>query len=176
MDFFKAIQIQALRDVIKKPGDYNIRYVHRWYSKTFHTPLYLVEDLPVDEILRAYFEELYEEMDEGRIEDEKRKLTETDAERAIRVKKEEEDLYQDALFAEKVSKQEAERKDAKLQSQPKNQQQLSNFQSGPKLVESTIDAGAITDQEPVIQMKFLSETEFEKIITDYDAMQQPEKK
>ena len=36
----------------------------RWYSKTFSTPLATVEDLPVEDVLAVYYEEIYEEMDE----------------------------------------------------------------------------------------------------------------
>lgn len=57
----------------------------RWYSKTFHTPLHVVEwDVPLDDILQAWFESEYEGLSEDGRVDEARRLTETPEERAER--------------------------------------------------------------------------------------------
>lgn len=77
----RAIRIQALRDVLKEPEEYQFRAVFRWYSKTFHTPLHLVERLPLEDVLQAYYEEQFEEMEEPELHHEIDELTQTDEER-----------------------------------------------------------------------------------------------
>ncbi len=48
---------------VKKPdSEYNRRFIHRWYSRTFHTPLHDVMGLDPEDVLVAYFESNYEEM------------------------------------------------------------------------------------------------------------------
>lgn len=76
MDLFTAIQVQAIRDVlafrrdtkVREDSQYPLRRIFRWYSKTFHTPLHEVGDLPMEDVMRAYWEEHFEEMDEERLE------------------------------------------------------------------------------------------------------------
>jgi hypothetical protein len=57
------IRTIALRDVLEEDDpEYQRRYVQRWYAKRFATPLHFVADLPEDDVVRAYWEERYEEM------------------------------------------------------------------------------------------------------------------
>jgi len=61
----KELKEIALANVVDPTSEYLFRYVCRWYSKTFHTPLHVViTELPLSEVLLAYFEEGYEMMDE----------------------------------------------------------------------------------------------------------------
>lgn len=61
----KELKEIALANVSDPTTEYFYRYVCRWYSKTFHTPLHVVfTDIPPSDILLAYFEEGYETMDE----------------------------------------------------------------------------------------------------------------
>lgn len=62
-DLLRAIRRQALVDVHRgtDPG-YVLRYVFRWYSEKFHTPLHEVDDLPMEDVFRAFYEVRYEEM------------------------------------------------------------------------------------------------------------------
>ena len=41
--------------------EYQLRRVFRAYSEKFHTPLHVVEELPIEYVLLHYFEALYEE-------------------------------------------------------------------------------------------------------------------
>lgn len=79
----RALKVAALRDVLKQEGDYQMRSVFRWYSKVFHTPLHLVDSLPIEDILRAYYEEHYESLDEGELQGELYELTRTDEEAQV---------------------------------------------------------------------------------------------
>lgn len=75
---FDSIRLIALRDALapeeKKSIDYRLRYIMRWYSKTFHTPLHQVYDLPVEELLRVYFEEKYDAMEPSELFEELNKI------------------------------------------------------------------------------------------------------
>lgn len=58
MDKIAAIRLIALRDVASKDPDvsYLIRKIKRWYSEKFSTPLHLIEDLCLEDVLQNYFE------------------------------------------------------------------------------------------------------------------------
>jgi len=57
-----ALRIVAMRNVLADdpPNDYTLRHIYRWYSKTFNTPLHVVDTLPRHFILLHYFESNYE--------------------------------------------------------------------------------------------------------------------
>ena len=65
MDHIRNIRLIALKDAMLEPShDAQWRHCARWYSKTFSTPLHMVDDLPRLDVLQAYFEEHYEVMEE----------------------------------------------------------------------------------------------------------------
>lgn len=82
------LRLIALRDVLEEPEEYLTRKICRWYSRELSTPIDAVRDLPWDEVLRAYFEATYEEMEEADLAEEIVKMTETDAERTERQRRE----------------------------------------------------------------------------------------
>lgn len=89
MDHFEALRTLALADVAearagRPQGDYVLRRIFRWYSETFHTPLHLVDDLPLDDVLTAYYEANFEGMEEQQFRQELRAASETPAERRAR--------------------------------------------------------------------------------------------
>lgn len=59
----RDLRLQAMHDVVREPEVYNLRHIFRWYSQTFHTPLHLVEHLPIQDILQHYYETQYEDLD-----------------------------------------------------------------------------------------------------------------
>jgi hypothetical protein len=76
MSFAEAVRLIALDLVFnsqrKTPKeldpDYPVRRIFRWYSKAFHTPLHLVEELPLYDVLLAYWEEQFEALNERELE------------------------------------------------------------------------------------------------------------
>ena len=64
MNLYKAIEVNAMKAVVAPDEEAKIRQIMRWYSKTFHTPLLSVYDLPLDYLLTHYYEETYSEMEE----------------------------------------------------------------------------------------------------------------
>lgn len=61
----QAVRLIALRDVVlADDARYHLRRKMRWYAMTFHTPLHVVETLPVLDVLRHYYEAQYEALEE----------------------------------------------------------------------------------------------------------------
>lgn len=166
MDNISALQLVALRDVIKGSGDYNIRYIIRWYSKTFHTPLHVVEDLPIDDILQAFFEVRYEEMPDEMRHQEIVKLLETEEQKAARRKAEDEADAEGAEFAAQAEKQIVAKEAKKVQVE---QKKADSFQ---KAADSIPDLVPVTTERPPpdikihpdIKMTFVEDNEFEDIL------------
>lgn len=101
MSLSDDVQILALHDVLADTGEYRLRYIMRWYSKTFYTPLDRVPTIPLANILTAFFETRYEGMDAEDREEERLKLVETDAERLARIYREEKEaMANEDLLAE----------------------------------------------------------------------------
>jgi len=88
MDGVRDLQTLALHAVLKKTGAYNLRYIFRWYSQRFHTPLHVVEALPLEDVLRHYYECEYEDLEPHEIANAIKLLSLTDEELA-RLRKEE---------------------------------------------------------------------------------------
>lgn len=86
---YEAIKISAIDSVLNKNDDYIIRYIFRWYSKTFHTPLHTVADIPMVDILTSYYEELYEKMEPEELKGERIRSSMTTEEWAERLRQEE---------------------------------------------------------------------------------------
>lgn len=110
MDLFSALQILALRDVlafrrnseVKEDAEYPLRRIFRWYSKTFHTPLHLVDDLPVEDVVRAYWESHYEDQDDDQLEIARVDLMKTDEERAAEALAADENEAEDTELIEAI--------------------------------------------------------------------------
>ena len=65
---FDDIELIALRDVwftrMRQPGvseDFRMRRIFREYSQKFHTPLHEVYELPMEFVVQAWIEEIYED-------------------------------------------------------------------------------------------------------------------
>lgn len=63
MNLIETHQLLALKAVELGDESYSLRTVFRWYSKTFHVPLPDVIDIPLEDVLQAYFESRYEELE-----------------------------------------------------------------------------------------------------------------
>jgi hypothetical protein len=79
MDLFEAIEISALKSVLKPDDEYFLRRIFRWYSEKFHTALHEVEDLPLDDVLTTYFECSFELMSKRKLSALARKITKAPA-------------------------------------------------------------------------------------------------
>lgn len=113
-----AVQLIALRSVVKPDGDYFVRRICRWYSREFHTPLHEVEELPLDYVLTQYFESTFEDMEEDERQERIDKLLEPEGKRRERIYQEELEEMEMEEFARFTEEQ------AKLEAKEKNEQTL----------------------------------------------------
>jgi len=109
MDLGQAIKLIALRNVIRSDAHYGYRYICRWYSEKFSTPLHMVETLPISEVLLAYYECHYENLKEEERQKELEELLETEDERRDRELKENLEEVEREEFA-KITEAEEERR------------------------------------------------------------------
>jgi len=81
MEPVRAIRLIALKNVLDEPdASAHWRHISRYYSKTFSTPLHLVDELPRLDVLQAYFEDVYEHLEDVELQRELAEtLKETDA-------------------------------------------------------------------------------------------------
>jgi len=98
---YRTHEIVALRDVwfsrLRKDGgspDYDLRRIFREYSKLFHTPLHVVHELPVDFVVRAWLEEIYEKFENEDLRAEALDLLRTEEDLiAAKLREDEDDAY-----------------------------------------------------------------------------------
>jgi len=170
MDVYKAIQLKALANVMLDESDveYRIRYISRWYSKTFHTPLSEVADIPFVELLQAFFEEKYENESETELELLRNALIESDEERKAREAKEAEMAFDDVQFAQAhaLAEQARLKKKALVEVPESNKDEIF-----PVAKKETIH-----ETEPLIKMDFSDMDSFEREYGEFGAMDQPKKK
>jgi hypothetical protein len=156
MDFVHAIQLAALRDVLNQrqrnpvsDPDFFQRHVMRWYSKTFFTPLDQVEQLPLVDILRAFFEERYENMKEEDLEQERADLLKTDEDRQKDARQKDQaeyDMYDAVLWAKRSEELARKRKTEKEKRKTMRRQGLQVDDPTPK---SGLNAGLSRQAELV---------------------------
>jgi hypothetical protein len=99
------LQAITLHQVVSDTAEYRLRLLYRWYSKTFATPLHLVPSLPLVDILVAFWESKYEEMNEVELEEERKRVIETDDERRARLVSEDVNHVEDDAFAAAIEEQ-----------------------------------------------------------------------
>lgn len=162
IDLFKAIRVLAAEAVKERDEDYLERYIMRWYSKTFFTPMAQVYEIPFEEILQAFFEEYYEKLDEEELDKEIQELVETDEERKTRLL----ELAAEELMAQQLIKA------SEIQNQSLAQTQLQDpkHKAPPKKpMKGTDKQGSMmpetaTPLPPDIEMEFILEEDFNKLI------------
>lgn len=102
MSFVESIRLLAMQAVLDSDPDYQLRSVLRWYSREFHTPLSEVYDIPIDEVIEAFYECKYEDMDDGQRNFEIGELLKTNQAVVEAKKKEDADEVDDVAFLQKV--------------------------------------------------------------------------
>jgi hypothetical protein len=102
MDFYKTIKILCLGSVLNPDEEYELRRIFRFYSAKFNTPLHLVPELPLEEILTAYFESEFEGMAEDKISSLAFELTETREEKSRKSLEEERRAVEDYEFLKRI--------------------------------------------------------------------------
>jgi hypothetical protein len=103
VDLYEAYQLLAARAILLPDREAWYRHVCRWYSKTFHTPLHEVQDLPTEFVLQNYYEGAIEEMDAEHRAEFLEDVTLTDEERKQRKVEESQVEKVDEDFFEKLN-------------------------------------------------------------------------
>lgn len=104
MDYVDGIRICALASVLYPDDEDQIHEVFEWYSREYHTPLHVVQDLPLDSVLFCYFRAVYRNMNPEDRHNHAIWLMETPEERQKRAdsdKNEEDDFLRQAREANK---------------------------------------------------------------------------
>lgn len=159
MNHFEALRLIALAGVYKPDAESNLRYVMRWYSKTFHTPLHQVYELPIDDVWLAFYEERYQALDRDELEAEVAETLESPEARSEREMSEEAENASSLEFAKmsetmaKVTKVVENVKDY-IESAP-----TSLPETAPPVIEENI------------QMEFIDDAEMERLMNDGMATQ-----
>ncbi len=135
MSIIESIKKAALLSAIEPDGEAVLRFLFRWYSKTFHTPLQEVEDLPIEYILQHYFECQYEELNQDEKHDMIIHLLETPEERDLREKAEKDD--EENFFKEAQAEADAGGvlKKSKAMNRPIVEKALKNIKAMEKLLD-----------------------------------------
>lgn len=164
MNTYDALKLIALKGAIKPDAESNVRYVLRWYSKTFHTPLHEVYNLPLEDVWFAYFEERYSDMERADLEEEVAMALESPEARDEREMAEEVEKAQDLTFAKL-----AEESNKNMANLPKAISQVQDAIQAMKSLQSDTPS-VIAETAPIveedIQMEFIDEEEMEKIVSE----------
>lgn len=150
----RAQQVLAMHRVLKPDAEYLLRRIYRYYSQHFHTPLHVVEELPLDDVLCHYYEHLYENMESGSREILREKLA----------------LTMEELLALAKSKQEDEEDDSEWLREIEEQEKRRIAQTGkgesPEVpaVKDEWETVAGSAPPPEIKMSFLKERDFDDYI------------
>jgi len=108
---FNAIELLALRDVWfarqRRPGvsaDFHVRRIFREYSQKFFTPLHEVYELPIDFVVTAWIEDIYEDFKDEDLLKEVQNLIKTE-EQLLAERRREDESDADMWLLEKDIKQ-----------------------------------------------------------------------
>ena len=148
-----------------------LRSIFRWYSKTFHTPLPQVEEIPIEEVLLTYYESMYEDLNEEERAQEMKTLLKTPEDlQAERRRKDAEraDAYDFMRFTAEEEKRKAEAEKRRLADlKPEEKRKFA------KVPETALPKTPIKDLKetpPDIQMKFVNEDDFEAELEGFGSM------
>ena len=165
--FLETARTLALRDVLIPNEEYLISKIFRWYSKTFSTPLADVYDLPLEDVLRVYFEDRNEGMEPEELEMERKIVLESDDQRSRRLAGED---AEDAEIADILKLEREEIKEPVVE----KPREMPKLDLDPNVREADLPAPKILP--PDISMTFIATEDFEKEITGLGLLGEPPKK
>jgi hypothetical protein len=173
----EALRLVALRLIHKPDREFFLRRVMRWYSKTFHTPLERVEEIPTDDLLRVWYEEQYLAMSPDDLERERVDLLTTSQQRYEQILTECADEAEMFVTSQVIAAEEAR---AKLEAKKAKEQKIAEPQakSGPirPVTMPETDLPRVSSNVPPdITMNFMDEKSFEAELNGFGAMGQPTK-
>ena len=151
MNYYLALRLQALQSVLVPDEEANLRHIFRWYSRTFHTPLHTVEELPLEDVLRSFYEQSYEELSEEDRKTELRELLETPEERKARLRAKDEERAEAFEFSKFTAEEERKKEEKKKLADLKPEE------GRPLAIKREVPETSLPKSQPVIPMKDLKE-------------------
>ena len=177
-----AVRVQALRDVLRPNEGYLLRKIARWYSKAFCTPLHAVFEIPLEDVLQAYFEERAERMTDEDREEERLLLVETEAQRRARLYAQDAEIAEDEEVLRMIEEEEAEKDRRKAEKKAQEKEEKAETLPRDRLGlgalarESDLPTESMGPIPPDITMTFEDSETFEADLDGFGAMTQPERK
>jgi hypothetical protein len=169
------IRASSMHSVVNEDSAYTLRYIFRWYSRTFATPLHVVESLPMEDVLRTYYEVRYEEMEEHDREAEIARLIEP--EEKLKQRRVEEDYEEADLFSYAKEVEEEERRALAMPKPKKADQSMAGVSEAVANLSKAVRMSETNREkekeepppppqiEPEIHMKFIeTDEEFEEML------------
>lgn len=163
MDLFAALRLKALLAVTKPDEEADLRYIFRWYSKTFHTPLHQVAELDPADVLTAFYETTFEEMTEEERAKDLYELLERPSERRLRLKAKDEERAEIYTFAKLAESQEAAKAEKKRLADLEVAKQQTTFKP-VKPPETSLKVQDLKNLPQEIEMKFATAESFEDLL------------
>jgi primosomal protein N' len=105
MNKWDQLRAVALAETVKSPFEYQIRRIARWYSKTFHTPLKDVLEIPIEELVYCYYESQFEDLTPERLEEEVKELFMPESEKLLQLDEATERKVSDDEFLKEIQKE-----------------------------------------------------------------------
>lgn len=167
IDDIRILAIQAVTDEESDP-EYKLRKIFRFYSSKFHTPLHKVQDLPLEEVLQAYFETIYETMESADIDEEIKLLLETPEQKQARINKEAADQLADEEFLKQIKEENETKNTKEVPKTIDDIAKISRVNEQMASPETTLPEG--TTLPPDINFKFVNADELEEEIARLDGM------
>ena len=178
MNHYDALKLLALRAVMKPDGEAHYKSICRWYSKTFHTPLHTVDELPEEDVLTAYFEDRYEDMEEAEREDALRGLLESEEDRRARQRAKDAEDAESFEFAQRLAAEERQKQAQKRVADVQVEKKPSMLSTASQR-ESRLPQGkpaSFEKLEPDVSIKFVNTGDFEKELEGFGLMSPKEGK
>lgn len=161
MSLFESLNLIALKGAVKPDGLSTMRYVMRWYSKTFHTPLHYVEsEIPIADVWLAFYEEKYQGLSREELEEYISLALETPEQRAERLTNEARDQISEAEFAKMT--EDAAKKKAVEAAVAKPVVPASLLNQVPVLPEVSLPEPDFV--QPDIEIEFMNPADMDKIM------------
>jgi hypothetical protein len=180
MNHYDALKLLALRAVMKPDADAHFRSICRWYSITFHTPLHLVDDLPEEDILTAYYERTYEEMEEPDREELLRVMLMTEEEKKIKARQKDVEEAEAFEFTRRLAAEEkarvAKAKLVEVKPVDRKPSMLSAADRRESRLPQEKPVVPFEKLEPDVNIKFMDAADFEKELEGFGTMSPTEEK
>lgn len=125
INYYDAIKLISLDNTLKLNNnqnvsrEYDLNRIFRGYSRKFYTPLHVVYTLPLQDVLTAYFDDLFENMDPDQLEDMRIELIKSEEDKAKEKAAEEDHEAEDLQILEQMSR-EAEESAKKIEALTKS--------------------------------------------------------